>query len=144
MLRMNLNTFARHGVFEIEGMDNVIANKLQDQDMIRKSRVLPYQLMATWAALDDAVPQIVRQALEQVMQAALENVPRLTGRVVVAVDVSGSMASPVTGYRKGATSKLCCVDVASLFACALKQVNPDIEIMPFDTQLHSLNIVVHE
>ena len=144
MLRMNLNTFARHGVFEIEGMDNVIANKLQDQDMIRKSRVLPYQLMATWAALDDAVPQIVRQALEQVMQAALENVPRLTGRVVVAVDVSGSMASPVTGYRKGATSKLCCVDVASLFACALKQVNPDIEIMPFDTQLHSLNIVEHE
>lgn len=144
MLRMNLNTFTRHGVFEIEGMDNVIANKLQDQDMIRKSRVLPYQLMATWAALDDAVPQIVRQALEQVMQAALENVPRLTGRVVVAVDVSGSMASPVTGYRKGATSKLCCVDVASLFACALKQVNPDIEIMPFDTQLHSLNIVEHE
>lgn len=144
MLRMNLNTFARHGVFEIEGMDNVIANKLQDQDMIRKSRVLPYQLMATWAALDDAVPQVVRQALEQVMQAALENVPRLTGRVVVAVDVSGSMASPVTGYRKGATSKLCCVDVASLFACALKQVNPDIEIMPFDTQLHSLNIVEHE
>ena len=144
MLRMNLNTFARHGVFEIEGMDNVIANKLQDQDMIRKSRVLPYQLMTTWAALDDAVPQIVRQALEQVMQAALENVPRLTGRVVVAVDVSGSMASPVTGYRKGATSKLCCVDVASLFACALKQVNPDIEIMPFDTQLHSLNIVEHE
>ncbi|MEG1697701.1 MAG: TROVE domain-containing protein [Acinetobacter sp.] len=144
MLRMNLNTFARHGVFEIEGMDNVIANKLQDQDMIRKSRVLPYQLMATWAALDDAVPQVVRQALEQVMQAALENVPRLTGRVVVAVDVSGSMASPVTGYRKGATSKLRCVDVASLFACALKQVNPDIEIMPFDTQLHSLNIVEHE
>lgn len=144
MLRMNLNTFARHGVFEIEGMDNVIANKLQDQDMIRKSRVLPYQLMTTWAALDDAVPQIVRQALEHVMQAALENVPRLTGRVVVAVDVSGSMASPVTGYRKGATSKLRCVDVASLFACALKQVNPEIEIMPFDTQLHSLNIVEHE
>jgi len=144
MLRMNLNTFTRHGVFEIEGMDNVIANKLQDQDMIRKSRVLPYQLMATWAALDDAVPQVVRQALEHVMQAALENVPRLTGRVVVAVDVSGSMASPVTGYRKGATSKLRCVDVASLFACALKQVNPDIEIMPFDTQLHSLNIVEHE
>jgi 60 kDa SS-A/Ro ribonucleoprotein len=144
MLRMNLNTFARHSVFQIEGMDNVIANKLQDQDMIRKSRVLPYQLMATWAALDDAVPQIVRQALEQVMQAALENVPRLTGRVVVAVDVSGSMASPVTGYRKGATSKLRCVDVASLFACALKQVNPEIEIMPFDTQLHSLNIVQHE
>jgi 60 kDa SS-A/Ro ribonucleoprotein len=144
MLRMNLNTFARHGVFQIEGMDNVIANKLQDQDIIRKSRVLPYQLMTTWSALDVAVPQVVRQVLEQMMQAALQNVPRLTGRVVVAIDVSGSMASPVTGYRKGATSTLRCVDVASLFACALKQVNPDIEIMPFDTQLHSLNIAENE
>ncbi|MCH7378294.1 MULTISPECIES: TROVE domain-containing protein [Acinetobacter] len=144
MLRMNLNTFARHGVFQIEGMDEIIANKLQDQDMIRKSRVLPYQLMTTWSALDDAVPQVVRQSLEQVMQAALQNVPRLTGRVVVAIDVSGSMASPVTGYRKGATSTLRCVDVASLFACALKQVNPDIQIMPFDTQLHSLNIAENE
>lgn len=140
MLRMNLNTFARHGVFEIEGMDNVIANKLQDQDMILKSRVLPYQLMSTWAALDDAVPQVIRQALQNTMQIALNNVPRLSGRVVVAVDVSGSMSSSITGYRKGATSKLYCVDVASLFACALKQVNPDIEIMPFDTEVRTFGL----
>ncbi|WP_336936951.1 TROVE domain-containing protein [Acinetobacter modestus] len=141
MLRMNLNTFARHGVFEIEGMDNVIANKLQNHDMIRKSRVLPYQLMSTWAALDDAVPQIIRQALQNTMQIALNNVPRLSGRVVVAVDVSGSMSSSITGYRKGATSKLRCVDVASLFACALKQVNPDIAIMPFDTEVRTFGLL---
>ncbi|WP_416178146.1 hypothetical protein [Acinetobacter sp. SEK541] len=51
----------------------------------------------------------------------------------------------MTGYRKtGTTSTLRCVDVASLFACALKQVNPDIQITPFDTQLHSLNIAENE
>lgn len=141
MLRMNLNTFARHGVFAIEGMANIIAEKLQDQQMIAKSRVLPYQLMATWAALDDAVPDVVRHALEQTMQFALNNVPRLTGRVVVAVDVSGSMASSITGYRKGATSKLRCVDVAVLFASALKQVNPEIEILPFDTAIRNFSLL---
>lgn len=140
MLRMNLNTFARHGVFEVAGMTEIIAGKLQDQQMIAKSRVLPYQLMTTWAALDKAVPKAIQQALQYAMQYALNNVPRLTGRVVVAVDVSGSMSSSITGYRKGATSKLRCVDVAALFACALKQVNPEIEIMPFDTAVHRLNM----
>src|SRR3712207_8227055 len=34
-------------------------------------------------------------------------------------DVSGSMKSPVTGYRKGATSTVRCIDVAALVAAAV-------------------------
>jgi 60 kDa SS-A/Ro ribonucleoprotein len=141
MLRMNLNTFLRHGVFDIAGMAEVVAAKLVDEQAIAKSRVLPYQLMMTWSALDNAVPKVIHQALEQAMQYALSNVPRLNGRVVVAVDVSGSMSSPVTGHRQGATSKLRCVDAAALFASALKQVNPEIQIMPFDTAVRGLGVL---
>lgn len=138
MLRMNLNTLLRHGVFEIAGMPEVVAAKLVDENAIAKSRVLPYQLMMAWAAVDDAVPGVVKQALEQAMQYALVNVPKLSGNVVVAIDVSGSMSSAVTGYRQGATSKLRCVDAAALFASALKQVNPQIRLMPFDTEVRYL------
>ncbi len=138
MLRMNLNTLLRHGVFDIAGMPEVVAAKLADEKAIAKSRVLPYQLMMTWAAVDDAVPAVVKQALEQAMQQALVNVPKLQGNVVVAIDVSGSMSSSVTGYRQGATSKLRCVDAAALFASALKQVNPQIRLMPFDTEVRYL------
>ena len=138
MLRMNLNTLLRHGVFEIAGMPEIVAAKLADEKAIAKSRVLPYQLMMAWAAVDDAVPGMVKQALEQAMQHALVNVPTLPGNVVVAIDVSGSMSSAVTGYRQGATSKLRCVDAAALFASALKQVNPQIRLMPFDTEVRYL------
>jgi 60 kDa SS-A/Ro ribonucleoprotein len=85
MLRMNLNNFAKYGVFEQEGMIECIAEKLADADAVRKSRVFPYQLMMTWAALDAAVPEPVRAALLAAMEIALGNVPRLAGNVVVAV-----------------------------------------------------------
>ncbi len=136
MLRMNLNNFTKYGVFELEGMVDAVAAKLVDVDAVRQSRAFPYQLMMTWSALDDAVPEQIRAALAQAMALSLANVPKLAGNVVVAVDVSGSMSSPVTGYRKGATSKLRCVDAAALFAAALKQVNPQVRIMPFDTKVH--------
>lgn len=136
MLRMNLNNFAKYGVFEQEGMTALVATKLADVAAIRKSRAFPYQLMMTWSALDAGVPDEVRMALVTAMEIALGNVPKLTGNVVVAVDVSGSMQFPVTGYRKGASSKLRCVDAAALFAAALKRVNPQVRIMPFDTCVH--------
>ncbi len=136
MVRMNLNTFARYGVFHLPEMVEVIAAKLTDAEAIQRSRVFPYQLLMTWASLDQAVPEAIKKALEQAMELALNHVPVLEGRVVVAVDVSGSMASPVTGYRQGATTKLRCVDATALFAAALKRVNPQVRIMPFDTRLH--------
>ena len=40
----------------------------------------------------------------------------VAGEVVVCPDVSGSMQSPVTGYRKGATTSVRCIDVAALVA----------------------------
>ncbi|MDE2422287.1 MAG: TROVE domain-containing protein [Gammaproteobacteria bacterium] len=136
MIRMNLNNFAKYGVFEQDGMVDRIAEKLVDIEAVRKSRVFPYQLLMTWSALDEAVPERIRSALARAMDISLANVPQLSGRVVVAVDVSGSMQFPVTGCRKGASSKLRCVDAAALFAAALKRVNPDVRIMPFDTRVH--------
>ena len=41
------------------------------------------------------------------------------------------MRSPVTGYRKGSTSAVCCVHVAALVAAAVLRQNPDAEVIPF-------------
>lgn len=138
MLRMNLNTFARHGVYEVEGMSELIAKKLADETAVKNSKAFPYQLYTTWSALDKNIPDVVKDALAQAMTVALANVPVLSGKVVVAVDVSGSMSSPVTGYRRGATSVVRCVDAAALFAVAIKKANPTARIMPFDTALRTV------
>lgn len=135
--RMNLNTFLRHGVFDDQEIVQEIAKKLTDKDEIRRARVFPYQLFAAWKAAN-GLPVAIMAALEEAMEHATANVPQLPGNVVVAVDVSGSMASPVTGERKGSTTALRCVDVAALIAACVKRKNPSARTMPFDTQVREL------
>lgn len=129
--RMNLNTFARHGVFEHDGMAELLAHRLRDPQAIRKARVMPYQIFVAHAQAERDVPKVVRRALEEAAEIAIENVPRVDDRVVVCVDVSGSMASPVTGYRRGATTAVRCVDVAAMMASAIVRQNPDAEVLAF-------------
>lgn len=50
MTRMNLNTFARHGVYEVEGMTELIAKRLRDAELIKRANVFPYQLMTAYTA----------------------------------------------------------------------------------------------
>lgn len=138
MTRMNLNTFARHGVFGQKGMTQMIANRLRDEKLVRKARVFPYQLMAAFKMADDQVPVDVRDALQDAMEIALRNVPALDGHVYVCPDTSGSMGQPVTGYRKGASTKIRCVDVAALITAALLHGNRKAVGVPFDTQVHDL------
>ena len=128
--RMNLVTFARHGVFEEAGMAELVAAKLRDETAIRRSRVFPKQLLAAWAMATE-VPRVVKDALEDAMELATGNVPAVDGKVYVFPDTSGSMSSPVTGHRKGATSKVSCLDVAALVTAALLRKNPDAEVLPF-------------
>lgn len=135
--RMNLNTFARHEVFKVGGMAQRIAERLRDPAAVRRARIFPYQLLSAYTMTGEQVPDVVRDALQDALDVALENVPELPGQVYVLLDVSGSMASPVTGYRKGATSKVRCVDVAALVAAAISAKNPATEILPFDTQVHA-------
>jgi 60 kDa SS-A/Ro ribonucleoprotein len=131
MVRMNLNNFARKGVFEIAGMGEIVAAKLRDREAIRRARVFPYQLMVAYRAASAEVPAIVKEALQDAMEIALENVGAMAGHVVVCPDVSGSMASPVTGMRRGASTAVRCIDAAALVAAAVLRVNSGAKVLPF-------------
>jgi 60 kDa SS-A/Ro ribonucleoprotein len=135
MVRQNLNTFARHGVFELPGLAEAVAAKLRDPQAVAKARVLPYQLMAAFTAAGAEVPHVVKEALQDAMELALANVPVFEGRVVVCPDVSGSMSSPVTGHRGSATSAVRCIDVAALVAAAVLRRNADARVLPFETKV---------
>lgn len=140
MLRMNLNTFARHGAFDVSSFPRKVAARLRDAAEIKRARVFPYQLMAAYAATDEKVPTMVREALQDAMEIAVSNVPRVKGRVAVCPDVSGSMSSSVTGYRKGATSKVRCIDVAGLVAAAFVRTNSETRVLPFDFNVVELHL----
>jgi 60 kDa SS-A/Ro ribonucleoprotein len=130
--RMNLNTFARHGVFETDGLASLMAARLRDAREIQRARVFPYQLLTAYQNCDEAVPQEVRDALQDAMELAIANVPSIEGRVVVCPDVSGSMKSPVTGHRAGSTTSVRCVDVAALVAASVLRKNQTATVLPFE------------
>ncbi len=138
--RMNLNTFARHGVFEDIALVNHIMRKLQDPEQVKKSKVLPYNLFTAFQNIDDSVPMGIKIALQQAADLSLGNIPEIDGKVYVCPDVSGSMSSPITGARAGVITKTRCIDVAALIASSFLRKNPaNTVVLPFDTKVHTTN-----
>lgn len=135
MVRQNLNTFARHGVFALPGLAEAVAAKLADAQAVARARVMPYQLLSAYKAAGEAVPVEIREALQQAMELSLAQVPAPADRVVVCPDVSGSMSSPVTGYRGSGTSSVRCIDVAALVAAAVLRKNPLARVLPFEQEV---------
>jgi 60 kDa SS-A/Ro ribonucleoprotein len=140
-LRMNLNTLARHQVLADTEMVDFVAGRIADAEEIVRSQQFPYQFLAAYLNAGDEVPQRIKAALTRAAETACGNVPELPGPVVIGLDVSGSMASPVTGRRgPGATSRMRCVDVAALFAAAVLRRNPDSVVIPFDTAAYEARV----
>ncbi|QGQ23551.1 TROVE domain-containing protein [Gimesia benthica] len=134
-LRMNLNTLLRHDVFQDAALVDYVADRLADAEAIRQSRQFPYQFLAAYLNVSAEVPRKIQTALHQAAELACGNVPELPGPVVIGLDTSGSMQCPVTGWqRRGATSRMTCVDAAALFAAAVLRRNPDSVVIPFDTR----------
>jgi 60 kDa SS-A/Ro ribonucleoprotein len=142
-LRMNLNTLARNGAFGVAGVTDAVAARLADESALKKARVLPYQLMVAMGSAGEGVPLKVQAALEQALETSVSSVPNVSGQVVVCPDVSGSMASPVTGYRKGATSKVTCNDVAALVAAAMLRTNRQTRVLPFEYKVVDVKLDPH-
>lgn len=139
MARMNLNTFQRHGVFDVPGMDQVIAQKLADPVTIAKVKVFPYQLLAAYLNTT-GLPARVTNALQDAMELATNNIPAIDGKVYVFTDVSGSMrSSPITGNRDVA-SKIMAVNVAALISAAILRKNPTAEVIPFSDNISTVRL----
>ncbi|NDK38192.1 RNA-binding protein [Pseudoxanthomonas gei] len=139
-LRMGLNTFARNGVWDDAGVVAEIAARLRDPEAISGARVFPYQLLMAFQAAAVSMPVAITEALQDAMEIATRRVPTIAGNVAVAVDVSGSMSSPVTGFRRGSTSAARCVDVAALVAATLLRTNPQARVLPFDTEVRDVQL----
>ena len=131
-VRQNLNTFLRHDVFAKSKNIKMVAEKLRDQTAIRRARVLPYQLLTAYQAASEQMPFEIREALQDAMETAVQNVPAIRGKVVVCPDVSSSMHSPATGYRGSATSRTRCIDIAALVSAAMLRTNPKARVIPFE------------
>jgi 60 kDa SS-A/Ro ribonucleoprotein len=132
--RMNLVTAQRHGVFKSnpELLKKIVA-RLSSKEEVLKAKQFPYQLLQAFSmvAKDADMPHELKYALGQALDHSLAAVPALEGNVYVAVDCSGSMKNPVTGYRGNASTEITYMDVAALFAAAIVRRSPQTRVMTF-------------
>lgn len=133
MTRQNLNTFARHNVFNDKFMVKLIADRMRDEEQVHKCNIFPYQIMTALGNVDAGVPSEIKNALQDALDLAIDNVPAFSQDVAICIDVSGSMSSqPVTGQRPGATTVVRCIDAAALMAAAILRKNKNAIVVPFE------------
>ena len=142
MTRMNLNTFTRHNVFKDKELVKLVADRLRDKQLIVDARQFPYQLFSAYRATESGeLPHEVREALQDAMEIAIDNVPEFTGQIYVCVDCSGSMSSPITGYGAGGrSSSIQCSDVAGLFASSVIRKNRSAEVWTFESSAKKVTL----
>lgn len=153
-LRMNLNTFARHGVFDVPGMTRLVADRLRDPEEIRRAGALPYQLLraADYARFHVRRfvpprhpwwqwqrPALLTEALQAAMEVAIGHVPTLPCKVYVCLD------RPSRAWRGGVGEDANQVDdrgrsdTMALLSTALLRVNRDaalVETGPWGRKVH--------
>ena len=93
-LLRNLRNFDDKGVSAAAAVE--VKTKLTDPDEVRRSRVFPLRYLSAWKATSS-----VRWAetLEAGLAASLTNLPALSGRTLILIDVSGSMQDLVANRR---------------------------------------------
>lgn len=126
-LRMGLVTFARRGIYDNPNLTKLIADRLSNEEEVRKAKIFPYQLYTAIRKVDGTVPKIIADALEKALMISLDNTPVFEGDVVSATDISGSMKNPITGHNarsRRATTATRCVDVAALINVSIRHRNP--------------------
>ncbi len=142
MARMNLNTFARHGVLKNSAVVDKLAATLSNETTVKKVKVFPYQLLTAYKAVenDSEIPNKLKDALQAALDVSASNTPTFKGKVHIGVDTSGSMQSPVSGNRGTATTAAHCIDVAGLIASMILRNNTDAKLYPFADRLFKVNL----
>lgn len=114
----NLRNFSEAGIGR--NFRNLIALKLDDEEVIRKSRMFPFRFLAAYRAAGNDLNWVY--PLEQALNHSLSNVPALPGRTLILVDQSPSMfpGPYYAGNAAGAPkSDISFADQAKVFGSAL-------------------------
>jgi hypothetical protein len=108
-LLRNLRNFDQAGISDESAQ--LVISKLANADEVAKSRQFPMRFLSAYKAVES---ERWKPALEKAAELSMVNVPRLGGKTLVLVDVSGSMVSAMSGR-----SELQRWEVAGTFGAAI-------------------------
>ena len=116
-----------------EWIANYVCPQLENQEAIKKSLVFPYQIYQAYRMVSQNL--ILKNSLEKAFCVAAGNVPKLDGKSVILLDVSGSMNSFIS---QKSVVKL--KEVGAVFAATLYLNNSDIQLIKFGDRAKSFGV----
>ena len=121
-----------------DNLDTVL-KRIADPEEVRKSKQLPFRYLSAYRNVPRGYNRYnsadVREALEKAVDAAVENLPKIPGKTVIAIDVSGSMHQPIS--RK---SDISCCDISTLLGVIANRICEKSIVMMFDTKIRKIDI----
>lgn len=113
-----------------------VFKKLSDRNEVLRSKLLPFRFFSAYREVADMgnVGSRVLDVLETAIEYSIENMPRLHGKTVIAIDTSGSMTDPIS-----AKSTISCADIAKLIAIMGAKICDDVIVYNFDTKIDKLH-----
>ena len=96
---------------------NKVLDTIQNPEAVKRSKQLPFRFLSAYKEVAHIGGSRVLDALENAVEAACENVPRLNGTTVIAVDMSGSMIELVS-----AKSEMHCYQIAMMLGLIVNKI----------------------
>lgn len=130
-LLRNLRNILKADPENLEEVFNYISNP----EAVRKSKQLPFRFLSAYQNVREFGSSRVYDILEDAMDASIENLPKIPGRTVIAIDSSGSMDSRVSEH-----SDMRCSQIALLLGLIANRICEDAIVYRFDTRVERLNV----
>lgn len=103
---------------------------IENPVMVKRSKQLPFRFLSAYKELENIGGSRVFDALENAVEASIENMPKLEGTTVIAVDTSGSMGSAISGK-----SKVRCYEIAMMLGLIANKICENSIFYTFDTSI---------
>ena len=114
---------------------NKVLKKIGDPASVHASRQLPFRFLSAYKSVYGIGTSKIFDVLENAMDASIDNLPKLPGTSVIAIDVSGSMSS-----RVSAKSDICCCEIAVLLGMIANRICDNAIIYTFDTEIRKFAV----
>lgn len=109
---------------------NKVFDYLQNPEAVKRSRQLPFRFLAAYKEVASIGGSRVLDVLENAVDASIENMPKLPGTTVIAVDCSGSMSDPVS-----AKSSIRCYEIAMMLGLMANRICENAHFYMFNTDI---------
>ena len=106
---------------------------IENPEAVRRSKQLPFRFLSAYKQIGKIAGSRGLDALEDAVSASTNNLPKLEGTTVIAVDVSGSMGSNIS-----AKSDIRCVEIGMMLGLVANRICENSVFYTFDTRFERI------